>query len=595
MSLRNIFTTGSTELSYYEITSAGDSLNPSGWNSLDAQNIDAVDLLDDPDSDAGNSLMEGWDVAGPLTGGPVDGDFDTDGDVSCSTDVAYDGLVTMHCRVEGDVSRLTLDVPIKPEHAPYLHVWSGDAKQSGKRPSSYATAFAPVVWLGDDHRGLSFLCETDQHWSPADEKKAIEIVEEDGAVVLRLNLISKPANGGVYVVAFHATPVKPIDKDCWDYRVTAPPNYGFDYDLLNKPIEGKHAIKWMAGQGVATFVSTNWTGVMTYPWPIRREYKFRTLVRRCHASNIRVIPYLGYQINEAAPEYAALRDEVIRLPLHANPDRYPGMKKPQMVNIVCLRSVWTDALVYYVDKMMREYDIDGVYLDSTNMPLACTNESHGCGYRDGQGKLRPTYPVFAVREAFRRLYNVVKQHKPDGLIDSHVYDCMNSAALSFATSYWNGEQLGEAGHEAEGLPLDRFRAEMMGLNWGVPADFLYYKLGEFSSACAIALLHDVPVRADTPARKKIIGAVFKLAADFGREEARFTPYWKKPKNGLPANCYASVYSHPRNGRLMIIANLGREKVVVSAKGIDGLSRERLEGEVTLEPMRWRYFWTRNEE
>ncbi len=48
---------------YYEITSSGGSLNPNGWNSLDAQDIDAVDGPDNG-SAAGDSLLEGWDAAG---------------------------------------------------------------------------------------------------------------------------------------------------------------------------------------------------------------------------------------------------------------------------------------------------------------------------------------------------------------------------------------------------------------------------------------------------------------------------------------------------------------------------------------------------
>ena len=57
------------QLGYYEIRSASGSLNPSGWNSLDERNFDAVDG-GDPGSVAGDSLLEGWDEAG--TGGTTD-------------------------------------------------------------------------------------------------------------------------------------------------------------------------------------------------------------------------------------------------------------------------------------------------------------------------------------------------------------------------------------------------------------------------------------------------------------------------------------------------------------------------------------------
>lgn len=56
----------SSDLNYYEITSESGALDPSGWNSLDDQNIDAVDG-DDGGTDAGDSPGEGWDKAGGVS------------------------------------------------------------------------------------------------------------------------------------------------------------------------------------------------------------------------------------------------------------------------------------------------------------------------------------------------------------------------------------------------------------------------------------------------------------------------------------------------------------------------------------------------
>ena len=65
------------DLSYYEISSPGGFLNPSGWNSLDDQNHDAVDG-DDPGDIAGDSSLEGWDEAGPAGNASADGDYNDD-------------------------------------------------------------------------------------------------------------------------------------------------------------------------------------------------------------------------------------------------------------------------------------------------------------------------------------------------------------------------------------------------------------------------------------------------------------------------------------------------------------------------------------
>ena len=65
VALRNDFDT-TIDLSYYEISSASESLSRANWNSLDDQNFDAVDGPDDG-SVAGDSLLEGWDEAGAST------------------------------------------------------------------------------------------------------------------------------------------------------------------------------------------------------------------------------------------------------------------------------------------------------------------------------------------------------------------------------------------------------------------------------------------------------------------------------------------------------------------------------------------------
>ena len=66
LAIKNDNTGGSFEFNYYTITSAGNSLDRAGWNSLDDQNIDAVDGPD-PDPIPGDSPLEGWDELGAPT------------------------------------------------------------------------------------------------------------------------------------------------------------------------------------------------------------------------------------------------------------------------------------------------------------------------------------------------------------------------------------------------------------------------------------------------------------------------------------------------------------------------------------------------
>ena len=45
--------------------------------------------------------------------------------------------------------------------------------------------------------------------------------------------------------------------------------------------------------------------------------------------------------------------------------------------------------------------IDGYYIDNM-APLACDNLEHGCGYRLPDGRVQPSFPMFATREYFLR-------------------------------------------------------------------------------------------------------------------------------------------------------------------------------------------------
>ena len=107
-------------------------------------------------------------------------------------------------------------------------------ENSGALPAEgWHHAFKPFVWLGDEERGFSWFCESEENWSPADPERALTIDREGERVVLRLHLvegapIEKPLK---YTFGFQATPVKQPEKDAWDYRI----HHGGSYTLHTEP------------------------------------------------------------------------------------------------------------------------------------------------------------------------------------------------------------------------------------------------------------------------------------------------------------------------------------------------------------------------
>ena len=215
----------------------------------------------------------------------------------------------------------------------------------------------------------------------------------------------------------------------------------------------------------------------------------------------------------------------------------------------------------------------------------------------------------------RRIHNAVKSVNPEGQINAHNSTCMVMPTLGFATSYWDGEQFQDVrgiDNAATQLPLDAFRAEFMGRQWGVPAEFLCYGQGfTFEQAWAVTLIHDVPVRPmNQPGLEDLdlASRIWRLMDDFGRSQAEWLPYWQNAEyiRADSPGTYVSLYRHPGNGVLAVVSNLNRERTTfaltvnwellgmdhATVSIVDGLERSpaRLHGAV--DPFGWRLLWLR---
>lgn len=308
----------------------------------------------------------------------------------------------------------------------------------------------------------------------------------------------------------------------------------------------------------------HWTDIQAYTKTTHGE-KLHTLVDACHQRGLQLLLYLGYELSDAAPEWDRWQQQCLVQPRRGGYKRKYEPGSEQTAYIVCYRSAWQDFIADGVDRLMREYDIDGVYLDGTSEPWGCANLRHGCGHTRPDGSVGTTWPMFDTRSMMRRIYTIVKSHKPDGQVNVHQSTCMTMPTLAFATSYWDGEQLqsvSRKGSAQDVLPLDAFRCEFMGHNWGVPAELLWYPSGPFThqEAMAAALLHDVPVRPRSTEEIQMASRLWKTMDEFGRHEAVWLPYWENGdvvRSGSPG-LKASIYNRPGRGFIAVVSNMGEE-------------------------------------
>ncbi|MHB0874764.1 MAG: glycoside hydrolase domain-containing protein [Anaerolineae bacterium] len=315
----------------------------------------------------------------------------------------------------------------------------------------------------------------------------------------------------------------------------------------------------------------HWLDEQSYPCTDKYAAEMHGLVRGCHKRDVQLLLYYGFDLSALAPEFEDYHDECLVKPHHGG-RTYTCTPAPQQRTFtVCYNSVWQDAIVAGIAHMMDEYGVDGVYLDGTEYPHACANLAHGCGYVRADGSVAQTYPILAVRSIMRRIYNVVKSRQPDGQVNVHNSTCMTIPTIAWATSLWDGEQFGhiEPGpHALNVLPLDAFRTEFMGHQWGVPGEYLCYERPfTYVQSLAVTLPHDVPVRPIGPGPNlDVAGKLWRVFDAFGRKQAEWLPYWRNGEYVQVGTegALASLYRHADNGVLAVIANLGRKPAVVEA-------------------------------
>lgn len=316
-------------------------------------------------------------------------------------------------------------------------------------------------------------------------------------------------------------------------------------------------LQYLKSLGVRTIVfHEHWTEYENYPETLGHQDQLKSLVKACHEQGIQLLLYFGYLMANTCPEWEPYHSEVLALPRQGEYSRKPDQKD----YTVCYQSAWQDFIADGIARLMDKYDIDGVYLDGTEYPQHCNNRAHGCGYVRPDGTVAQTYSIFGAREMVRRIYTIVKSRKPEGQVNIHNSTCMTTPSLGWGTSSWDGEQFGSIARGVDVnalLPLDAFRCEFMGRQWGVPAEFLCYNRPYTAhEAFSFTLLHDVLVRGSGPALEEE-SALWKAMDAFGRREASFLPYWS---NGdvarvTPDRCYVSIYSRPGTGALCVVSNL----------------------------------------
>jgi len=336
-------------------------------------------------------------------------------------------------------------------------------------------------------------------------------------------------------------------------------------------------VEYWAALGVRTLViHQGWTNIQSFHKPSDPQ-ALHDLVSACHKNNIKLLLYFGTHMSEIHPVWDIYKTECLQVnhDQHDVPNQQMAYNRrwpDQLCWNVCAGSLRSNYVAWTVAGLMEEYDIDGVYLDGTAYPLPCGNEFHGCGYVGDDGKRHDIYPIFATRNLVKRLYTLVKTRKPEGQVNIHNSTMMVLPTVGWGTSLWDGESIVNSSRTyfENVLPLDTFRAEYMGRQWGLPTEFLAYpSSGAYTTreALAFTLIHDVIVRPlyYSCGNPYLESKLWHVMDAFGRKQAAWLPYWNNSQyvQVTPDGVKVSIYNRKEKGALFVISNLGKTEQVVT--------------------------------
>lgn len=533
--------------------------------------------------------------------------------LNVNMDIEYDGCIDMSIAImpqgrsvnqwfgldnrkepEYKLTKLWLEIPLKTEVAELYHIFPNSnliingkevkfdkILQAGEIPDIMEMPFKEQVFVGNDNLGFAFFSESYENMQWDDEKKAIQIIKQDDVTLLRIRILdSEPykwldkgmENGKeLFPLTFRfgmaATPVKEFDKNPYkekNIHIDCFKKIPEDYEefLMNEfENTGEIVFDRLERLGVNTlYIHEKWNDIQNSPFLTSKTAdRLRLIVSEAHKRGIKVIPYFGYEISTLSPYWGKLGEKIMNretedyYALHWY--RYPYQRAP----IVCYNSEWLDIFAEGIEKLMDEFEFDGIYIDGTIRPMPCMNEKHGCGWRDQEGKLHPTYPVWSTRKLMKRLYSIVDGR--GGVINSHGSAAYNVPALSFCHSVWEGEMIQQQLMHGEitSLPEGHFRSVFCGRNFGLPVYMLCYSnppVWTFSQALAQSIIFGtLPKPNDVGEPLELMSHIWKFTDSFPIEKSMWKPYFENGNSvkSSSSNVKVSYYEY-QNRKLVFCAN-----------------------------------------
>ena len=288
---------------------------------------------------------------------------------------------------------------------------------AGEDGRIFGGRFIPWFWFGNDHTGME-ICMWDIDSFSFGQAECRGKAESASEEVAQFFSASKTQNGVMWEILpirNRHTPLRAgwVREDRFVLAVTPPRRYNAAYSDLRVHWEGPHQldpsyecpseerIKTLAQRGINLLVGgANWRSGEYVP---EHEAEIRRLIETCHRYGLKIIPYVTLMdLNVETgifPEYGAQwRIE-------------PAATSGDKTCLMCPGAEgWRTYWKMQVDRIMDDYDFDGIYCDFRFAKLICENRAHGCGTNSA----RMTFPW--VRDMLSYARKKIKTKNADGIL-----------------------------------------------------------------------------------------------------------------------------------------------------------------------------------
>ncbi len=503
--------------------------------------------------------------------------------IRAKSHLEYDGCIRVDLTISPTdkpvlIDGLELRVPFKPANALYYHWFeiTRDLKQTnaGALPAGgLRSHFKPLLWMGDDVRGLCWFAESPKGWQVNDKEATLQVVRDPKSATMRVRMMDRPfviSHPWTTTFGLQSTPTRPMPEGWRDWLV------GLN---LSNPWSA-----WNTGY-FNNLGGTDDPGTLMPKDPVdMRKYttdcQRRGLPLALYPGRepMKILPYSQivfwagkYRDGMPSPEIKVFGPE------WSNAKQTPGPRREADADIplkeyywVCPGSSFAQYYIWKFNQLLDETGIDGIYIDgSWNV---CSNPLHGCGYMDDQGVWQQEYKIWPFRDLLKRMYCLLYEKRKAPIIFQHTSCWLCVPCISFSQIELDGEQYHDVGDKVEDhfmdiVPLDKWRAEHMSGRWGpapviLPDIPVKYWNDDAATRELLMLteLHDTSIFLGAVKPRPVLRD-YQARRMFGIADCEFRGYWASGTwvKCDTKDCYVSVYRKPDKSRcLMIVGNTTKQ-------------------------------------